>query len=153
MRPSEVRQRVLHDHERLRHALDGLEDLARCVAEGTEGSLDFASDLRDAGEVLLESLERHMAWEDRHLAPALLEADAWGEERVKHLAEDHREQREVLRHTLSALADPGRPALVLARTLLDFVTLLRDDMDSEERLQLDPSVLRDDVIAIDAEDG
>lgn len=150
MQPSEVRSHVLHDHEGIRDMLVGVEDLARRVIDGDETGVE---ELRESGRTLLETLERHMGWEDLHLAPALREADAWGQERAERLAADHLEQREVLRHTVAALADAGRPALVQAHTLLDFVRLLREDMVDEEQTLLDPRVLRDDVVGIDVEAG
>lgn len=94
-----------------------------------------------------------MRWEDRHLAPALREADAWGEERAAKLDRDHREQRQVLSHCLAAVADESRPASVVARTLIDLVGMLREDIEDEERVLLDERVLRDDVVGIDVETG
>jgi iron-sulfur cluster repair protein YtfE (RIC family) len=104
--------------------------------------------LRAEGERLLATLLEHMGWEDRFLAPALRRADAWGEERARQLDGDHREQRELLAHVLAGLRDASRPASVLARNLLDLVTLLRADMEHEEATLLDPRVLRDDVISL-----
>ena len=145
MRPSEVRQRVLADHAALRRLLDHLEQSAARVAQDEPSAV---SSLRAEGERLLATLREHMGWEDRFLAPALRRADAWGEERARQLDGDHREQRELLKHVLAGLRDASRPAAVLARNLLDLVTLLRADMEHEERTLLDPRVLRDDVISL-----
>ena len=150
MHPSEVRDSVLHDHGALRVSLDRLEALARAVGGG---SSDHVDELRRSGRALLASLETHMHWEDLHLGPALREADAWGEEREARLREDHREQREVLALALDALRDAERPAVLVARGLLDLIVLLREDMEDEERSLLDPNVLRDDVVSIDLEAG
>lgn len=150
MQPSEVRRRILDDHEFLRVMLVGLEATAQRVLEG-EGSL--LGPLRLEGEALLSRLAEHMHWEDVSLRPALLEADAWGEARAEKLDQDHEEQREMLAFVLGSIRDQSRPRDVIARTLLDLVRLLREDMDDEEQVLLDERVLRDDVVAIDAESG
>ena len=148
MKASELRDRILTDHLALRGILDHVASLADDLAAGDR---KLAGPLRVAAEELLDRLERHMHWEDRYLAPALLSADAWGEERARQLDRDHREQRELLAHTLERIRDHGQPATVLARGLRDFVQLLRDDMDEEEATLVSPRVLRDDVVSIDPE--
>lgn len=150
MQPSEVRDRVLHDHASLRASVETVDSLARRVIEGGTESI---GELRAAAAALLEALQTHMAWEDRHLAVALREADAWGPEREARLASDHREQRQILTHVLAALTDPDRPVRVQARVLRDWASLLREDMREEERELLDAQVLRDDVVGIDVEAG
>lgn len=150
MTPGEIRARILADHVAIRGMLLTLEQVAQRVHEG-DHSLVRA--LRVEAETLLRQLEDHMFWEDLHLAPALRDADAWGEERAAQLAADHREQRQVLAHCLSAVTDVSRPAAVVARTLIDLAGMLRQDIEDEDRLVLDERVLRDDVIAIDVETG
>ena len=150
MRPSQVRDRILSDHVTLRGILADLECLARDVLGG---EYRMAGALRFEGEGLLEELTRHMSWEDRHLIPALQDADAWGEARVDRLHEEHAEQRALLSHALERLRDPSRPAALVARNLLDLAAVIRQDMEDEERFALSERVLRDDVIVIDAETG
>ena len=150
MTPGEVRARILAEHVAIRDMLVGLEDVARKVLQGDRS---LVGALRLEGEALLDRLKDHMFWEDLHLAPALRQADAWGEERAALLDSDHREQRQVLAHCLSAVNDASRPPAVVARTLIDLVAMLRQDIEDEERLLLDPRVLRDDVIGIDVETG
>jgi hemerythrin-like domain-containing protein len=145
MRPSEVRERVLADHEVLRQSLDDLERRAQAAIGGGE---DRAPELRADAERFLATLQRHMRWEDRFLAPALREADAWGVERAARLDAEHREQRELLHHVLEGLRDLTRPGPVVAANLLDLVRLLREDMDDEEEALVNPRVLRDDVISL-----
>ena len=144
MQPSEVRETVLREHLALRGLLSRVESLAHLVAGDEPGML---SDLRAAAEALLDMLARHMEWEDRHLAPALRDSGAFGAEREARLERDHAEQREVLRHALERLRDEGRPAALVARNLLDLVTLLRTDMEDEENSLLGRDVLRNDAIA------
>ena len=150
MTPGEVHARIRAEHGAIRGILDGVVALARRVERGERGLLGA---LRLEGEALLRRLEEHLVWEDRYLAPALRQADAWGEERVAKLDADHRQQREVLAHCLAAVRDKRRPARVVARTLADLVQLLCDDMDAEERDLLDGRVLRDDVVGLDVETG
>ena len=150
MTPGEVRARICADHGAIRGILEGVAALARRV-EGDEH--DLLGALRLEGEALLRRLEDHLFWEDLHLAPALRQADAWGEARAGQLDADHRQQREVLAHCLAAVQDERRPARVVARTLVDLTELLRDDMQEEERLLLDERVLRDDVVGIEVETG
>lgn len=150
MRPSEIRDRILSDHETIRAMLMTLE---RVCLEVVDGESHLTGPMRFEGETLLERLLTHMHWEDMYLRPALLEADAWGVERAEHLDRDHQEQRELLRYALASVEDQGRPSLVIARQLLDLVRLLRKDMDEEEELLVNDRVLRDDVVSLDAEGG
>ena len=128
MRPEQVRQRVLDDHVLLLGTLESLEQLAVQVVNG-ERQLTGA--LRSQGEALLAILLDHIRWEDEHLAPALREGG--GEDLVKRLEGDHREQRELLEHALERLQDPSRPPVLVGRNLIDLVTLLRQDMRDEEK--------------------
>jgi Hemerythrin HHE cation binding domain len=149
MRPSEVREKVLADHERLRSDFVRIEALARAVRDG---ALVRFSDLRVEGDALLARLLTHMRWEESYLLPALREADSWGAERAARLIKDHRDQRELFRFFHSRLGDTEAWP-VLARRLTDLIALLRDDMAEEERDLLDERVLRDDVVAVDALTG
>jgi Hemerythrin HHE cation binding domain len=146
MKPSEVRTRILSDHERLRGDLDRLEAL---VSDLRGGRAALGTLRVDAG-ALLARLSAHMRWEESYLLPALREADAWGEERAGRLTRDHREQRELLDFLNARLRDEAQPAALVARDVAHLVVLLRDDMREEEAELLDERVLRDDVVAVDA---
>jgi hypothetical protein len=150
MRPSEVRRRILDDHQKLRSMLVSVERVAH---EVVDGECQLTAAMRHEGEQLMERLLEHMGWEDRYLRPALCDADAWGQERAERLDRDHREQREMLEYALAGVEDEGRPPLVVARQLLDLVRLLRDDMQEEEELLVNDRILRDDVVSIDVETG
>ena len=150
MRPSEVRERILYDHETLRAMLVSVERVSLQVMDGESV---LVGPLRFEAETLLERLLEHMSWEDQYLRPALLDADVWGQERAAHLDRDHREQREMLQYALASIEDQSRPPLVIARQVLDLVRLLRDDMNEEEGLLVNDRVLRDDVVSVDAEAG
>jgi hypothetical protein len=150
VQPSEIRRRILDDHETIRAMLVSVERVAREVLAGDSGQ---KSSLRFQGETLLSRLGEHMAWEDRYLRPALLDTPGFGEARAERLDRDHAEQRELLGYALASLADASRPALVVARNLLDLVALLRADMADEEHHLVSEKVLRDDVIATEVESG
>lgn len=150
MQPSEVRERVLHDHVALRELIERMESLARQVVEGRAHS---TADLCGVAERLLSTLLRHMDWEDRQLVPVLAESDAWGPERARQLSAEHLGQREQLGAALAGLGDRTRPATELARSLLELAHTLLRDMEEEESAFLDPGVLRDDVVGIDVETG
>ena len=142
MKPSEVRQRILEDHEVIRAILVSLEYLAGQVIAGSQS---LGGPLRLEGEGLLVRLHTHMGWEDTYLRPALLEAKKWGEMRAHQLDADHREQRELLTLALDRLQDPSRPPILVARGVLDLVKLIRADMDEEEQAMLGERILRVDV--------
>ena len=150
MTPGEIRARILADHVAIRGMLRSLEHVARQVRAGDHS---LVGALRVEAEAFLHRLGDHLHWEDLHLAPALRQADAWGEERAAQLERDHREQRQVLAHCLAAVNDARRPAAVVARTLDDLAGMLRQDIEDEDRLLLDERVLRDDVVGIDVETG
>lgn len=152
MEPSEIRNRVLEDHEKLRGELQRLEGLKRAAGQ-PEASPHDAVALRACTEAFLGRLRRHMAWEERYLLPALREADAWGEERAVRLLDDHREQVRLLDFVIERLHDEARPDALVVRDVGALVAFLLVDMDEEERDLLDPRVLRDDVIAIDLQVG
>ena len=81
--------------------------------------------LRGTSEAVLSDLFDHMRWEDEHLPPALRTADAQGEDRAARLADDHREQRMLIRYEFERLRDPATPKLLLSRNLLDYLELIR----------------------------
>jgi iron-sulfur cluster repair protein YtfE (RIC family) len=146
MKPSEIRARVLRDHEHVRNDLERLEARASELADGPAA----VERLRLDAAALITHLDVHMRWEEWYLLPVLREADAWGAERAAQLASDHRAQRQVLDFLNVRLHDETRPPALLARDVTHLVGLLRDDMREEEAELLDERVLRDDVIAVDA---
>ena len=150
MTPAETREWVLKDHLSLRSLLDELEDVGQRVRSGERRLL---GPLRLTAERFLHRFEDHTRWEDEHLRPALLDADAWGQLRAARLDHDHIEQRELLDFCLERLRESDRPPVLVARGVLDLVALIRTDMEEEERDLLDERILRDDVVSIDPEIG
>lgn len=150
MRPSEVRRRILSEHEQLRLLIAEVDALAERVHSG---DVEQASRLREQGCELHRQLCLHLDLEDAILVRALREVDAWGEARAEELATEHRDQRELLAYLVQRLEDTTRPPTLLVQDLLHFTALLRDDMTREEREVLDEELLRDDVIGIDVNSG
>jgi len=140
MKPREIRNCILTDHAFLRGMLDELDQKAFRVLEGRE---DEISELRDGGLSFHSKFAEHLAFEDRFLAPALRAAGLAGVEHSKHLADDHREQRELLSYILSGLRDRDRPARVVSDELRSLVELILDDMAHEEMTIIKGAVLRD----------
>jgi len=150
MQPSEVRARVLRDHQSLRQRVDELEALAEEVIGGGQSPVGR---LRQSATELLHALTTHMSWEDRYLVPALRDADAWGPERVARFEAEHAQQRVELQSLLEGLGDQSQPPAFLASRVLEWLNELHADMQEEEEAFLDKKVLRDDVIGIDVETG
>ncbi len=139
--PSAVRERILSDHAVLRGMLSRIEVLARSVLEGRDGRDQEL--LRQAG-ALEGTLRAHLELEERILVPALLEADAWGPQRVERFHVEHARQREIMDALWRAHPLSERPTLEVALVVWGFARLLRVDMASEERISLNANVLRDD---------
>jgi hypothetical protein len=148
MNPSDVRIRILQDHDRLRQYLSDLEAAVEAML------LDAADEARVAELVrnLQVELSRHTELEDTILAPALMEIDAWGAVRSKQLLAHHQTQRREIGE-LSNLFDAHLGhhdiAQVISRLILD----VRHDMAHEERDLLSADLLRDDVIAVGSNSG
>ena len=143
---SEVRERVIDDHARLKGRLDVIERLTARLLAGERERVDS---LVFECEMMLADLAQHMRWEDRYLAP-LLEADA---KRVERLERDHREQRELLSFVVARVREPSCPAVLLARTMADLADLLRQDMRREEDYTLIPCASFDDATRFEATAG
>ena len=150
MRPSEVRQRILNDHQLIEIMVSEIRDLALRIQAG-EG--DLAGKLRERGRNLYERFCQHIDLEDVILIDALLDADTWGEERAEELRNEHEEQREVLTYLLERLLDANQPQILMVNDLLNFAAWLRDDMRHEEETLLHEDLLRDDVVGIDVNSG
>jgi len=140
MRPREILRYVLTDHAFLRGMLNELDQMALRVLEGREDEL---SALRSCGLSFHSRFAEHLAFEDRFLAPALRAGGLAGIEHSEHLADDHREQRELLSYILSGLRDRDRPARVVADQLRSLVELILDDMALEEMTIIKGALLRD----------
>jgi hemerythrin-like domain-containing protein len=140
MKPREVRKQILADHAFLRGMLDELDQRAIRVLEGRD---DEGSTLRDYGLSFHSRFAEHLTFEDRFLVPALRAAGPSGIEHAKNLADEHREQRELLGYILAGLEDLDRPAQVVAGEMRGLVELVLRDMALEEVTIIKGAVLRD----------
>lgn len=140
MKPCEVRQRILQEHEKLRSLLQLVSDLARGVSEGEQG---IAPALESQARGLDHELRTHLDLEDRHLLPVVLEC--LGEEAARDLSREHAEQRALLEYVLVRLDDDARSAVLVARDLENLAELLLDDMRGEEEALLANPDLWDDL--------
>jgi hypothetical protein len=102
--------------------------------------------------VLRAEIEKHLAAEELLLGPILERVDAWGSVRLDLMRAEHAHQRAVLAVLRSERAD-GLPAALFAPRVLGLLDDLSADMDAEDKDLLDPRVLRDDIIQIDASDA
>jgi hemerythrin-like domain-containing protein len=126
-----------------------LQRLALSVVETPSLSGALRSDV----ERFMNRFRRHLALEDRILVPTLREIDAWGEERARRVEQEHSEQRGTIQAILDGLRNPNVDAADLARDVLRLITDLYTDMAQEEEAVLHEDLLRDDIVAIDAQTG
>ena len=142
MEPSQVRERILSEHRALRGRLGELESLARGVERGDTDAAALRGEVADFFVAWLE----HTSLENQILAPALLDADAWGDVRNAQLAEHHQVQRSELDRLIEELRSSMLSRSDLAELVLGLVDVLRLDIGRAEKELLDPYVLRDDII-------
>lgn len=138
--PGEVRARILEDHGRLRDALDALDALA--AAERPDRGR-----LRSEFGALLPHLDAHRALEDGVLAPALLEADAWGDVRTASLHDHHDVQAGRVAAAWQVVQDPAASLGAVVGAVTGISVMLRAEMAQEERELLTAELLRDDLVS------
>ena len=144
---SEVRSRILAEHRVLRRLLTQSDALAARVQQG---NTDATAQLQAQCRELLRTLGRHLDLEDKLLAPALENTDAFGEERSKQMLAGHSLQREVLSAALKELDQADQNAHKVADDVRELIRDIRADMKSEEETLLHKDLLRDDIVSIDA---
>jgi hypothetical protein len=142
---SDVRSEILAQHGALRTFLTDAAQTARSAAGGdvAAGRTLFSICAR-----LRSRLERHMAFEEGALVPALRASDPWGVERARRLLEEHVRQRQEL-SALVQVSQTEAEARTVAFTLQTLISDVLIDMDHEERELLTPQVLHDDPIVLD----
>ncbi len=150
MQPSQVRRRILEDHEHLRGALNALEALADALVAGDREPVAAAL---AALHGMKDRFFDHLDLEEAIMVPALRDADAWGPERAQLVLDEHREQRAELEEMVRELDRPDVLPETIGRRIHAWIEALRVDMEHEEAAVLSPDLLRDDVIAIDLEAG
>ena len=148
MTPSQIRDELLSQHEGLRGRLEVTRAVVGRWAKGEVPQAHVRSEL--AG--LSDALRTHNLIEERTLRELIRGVDAWGPVRVEimddaHIGE-HRDLFDAL-HAMSLAEDPREAVQELEK----FREHLLQHMEKEEAGFLNASVLRDDVVAIDAQDG
>lgn len=153
MLPSQVRNAILSEHVSIRALLDRSEAHAKRILSGRGYDADDVLTLRGIVHQLSTGVCRHMELENRVLAPALAEIDAFGEVRAQRLLTEHAHQKDMLEHLVERFDNPSVAQPALAAELVEVIAALRLDMHVEEETLLNPRLLRDDLIALDAEAG
>jgi iron-sulfur cluster repair protein YtfE (RIC family) len=143
-RPSDVRALILREHAAIAVSLA---DLAAAVNPPAQVSTTHTMHLC---RKLYKQLSGHLDLEDEVLVPVLRDSDAWGDVRADTLLRHHQAQRQELKF-LAGTDAPEAPEL--ADRLTQLIDELRKDMAHEERHLLSADLLRDDVLAINLEDG
>lgn len=143
--PSEVRLQVLDQHAELREKMELLEETAHQSLATTIQEQALFAELT----AFLRCLRDHMSFEDDALKRVLAEADPWGPERVARFEHDHEQQR----RWIDLLADPtaSREDNEFAFLTLGFLSVLRRDMEEEERHVLSADLLKDDPVVVHPE--
>lgn len=148
MTPAETRDELLAEHADLRRHLDVVRHAMAAWLEGR----DSRNAVRDAMTALADTLRRHNQHEERAATETVRTIDAWGPARVEIMEEAHvREHRELYDALVAVGAAPY--AQDGARALAAFGDRFLEHMAREEAAFLNASVLRDDDVSIDAQDG
>jgi iron-sulfur cluster repair protein YtfE (RIC family) len=151
MRPSEVRSRILRDHEVLGERLAALQRLADEAAEGSNG--EACARTREFACGVVEELADHLEVEEQLLVPVLRDMDAWGPLRADELRHHHEQQWRGLKRLRERVSAPALQPPELAAHIALMVQLLRHELQQEAHELLTPELLRDDILGIDVEDG
>jgi len=146
--PSLVRTRVLAEHGELRALLDDVEHLATLAAANRRA----LPALRARARNLYRKFASHIDLEDCILAPALREVVGWGAMLSARLAEEHRRQREQLRHAIALIESDEASGTRVIASIRRFSRALASDMKEEEDEILRSDLLHDHVFA-DGESG
>lgn len=150
LQPSEIRAHFLEEHERLEKAMTRVEVLSRRIRAG---ETDRLPQLIGAVHELGALLEEKWAESEELLEPALEEADAWGEVRVRRLRRYQRLQRMAIQETVREVEAGKLPPRRIAEELEELIGEVRESLRRERRMALHPHVLRDDPITIHQTSG
>jgi hypothetical protein len=144
-----ARRGILWQHQQIRVLLEKGKATAELALDGVVSSSDaVASTIGD----LRQTLEIHLAFEEKVLLPLLADDLPLGPWRAERLLDEHRRQRQTLA-TLhrEASAHPELPTLAVKLAFL--TSWLLADMDEEELCLIIPDVVRDDIVVIDQASG
>lgn len=141
MHASEVRREIATQHAALRELLAEIDALVAEFERAGEGAPDLGRRLHDRGFALYERFRSHLGSEQTLLEPALRRAGETGRKLARRLANEHHEQRELLKFLVARLEQNPEPTLIVVRELEHFGGFLRFEMDQEERTMLAPGLL------------
>jgi hypothetical protein len=148
MKPSEVRDELLSEHDGVRRHLAAAR---RAAAGWTRGEAPW-SHVREELARLSDALRAHNVSEERALRELIRSIDAWGPAREEIMDDEHiREHREI-HDTLVRIGQARHPGDG-ARELERFSEKLLAHMTWEEKAFLNDTVLRDEGGTVDAEGG
>lgn len=142
--PSDVRSRVLAEHEMLRERLVELQSLAREVT--IEETL--VGELRQCLRKLLMEFSMHLESEEEILMPVIETMDAWGHQRASRMRDEHAMQRALLARMFERVSSPQPPIELAIEADALALRVFRDMLEEEQEL-LAEDFLRNDVVAID----
>lgn len=146
-----IRSVILTEHDELRSELSSIEAQLDLVASG---DVPAQAALHARMAKFLGTFLHHIENEEEILRPVLKDIDAWGPQRIARMDTEHLEQRAlVLRLSGVTPAAAAQEQWEWVAEVRSFINRLREDMVSEEHDCLDPTVLRDDLIAIDVFGG
>ena len=145
-----ARRGILWQHQQIRVLLEKGKAIAERALDGLvpRSSDAVASTIGD----LRQTMEIHLAFEEKVLMPLLADDLPLGPQRAERLLDEHRRQRQTLA-TLhrEASAHPELPTLAVKLAFL--TSWLLADMDEEELCFIIPDVVRDDIVVIDQASG
>lgn len=124
-----VRTAVINQHRAIERILDAAEPIARAAIGPTDTVTDEASRVI---RKLFTVFEQHLDFEEVELVPFVRHADAWGEERMNLMLDEHELQRAEAFELFRQL-EHGAPAGRVLDLLDSFVRGLRADIAREDR--------------------
>lgn len=148
MYPSQVRERILKDHEQLHARLRALEGEVHAMVSDPRR----LESVVETARALLQDFVTHTELEDRILGAALLEIDAWGPVRAQSLRAHHDEQRRSL-HELLLVYQGARSPDDVEQITIRWIADVRADMHHEESDVLSQTLLHDDPVSVGMESG
>ncbi len=148
MKPSQIRDELLSQHQGLRRHLDA----ARLVADRWARGEATRDEVRDELGILAEALLQHNAREEKALRDLIRTVDAWGPAREEIMDESHVREHRDLHDAIVRTSMANEPGAT-GRDLEKFCARLLDHMSHEEKGFLNATVLRDDDVCIDVEGG
>ena len=146
--PSEVRRKVLSQHREIEQMLSELETGVEQLAKGEAD----AGQVKRAAYALRGILELHMNFEETHMVPAIHDSDGFGPERARHLHSEHEDQRKELDKVVDQIREASSDT-DLAASVSKLASMLRNDIEEEERDYVNDRLLRDSIIPTDTFGG